>query len=134
MIDHVCVAVTDIGKSKAFYSMALDPLGYKVQMEFDVLSKRGEDLVAFGKTPKPDFWICKGTVFQSYLHIAFSADSKEIVDRFFEAAIKAGGRDNGKPGTRPEYHPGYYGAFILDPDGYNIEVVFHDFGWVNDKQ
>lgn len=83
--------------------------------------------VGFGSDFKPFFWIGKGKPIQGNVHIAFAAASTDVVDAFYAAAIEAGGRDNGKPGLRPEYHAGYYGAFVLDPDGCNIEAVYHDF-------
>ena len=118
MIDHAAVAVSDVAKSKAFYRAALGPLGYAVIMEFD-------DAVGFGVPPKPDFWIGKADPGGPSIHVAFRADSRAVVDAFHKAAIAAGGRDNGPPGLRPHYHANYYGAFVLDPDGHNIEAVCH---------
>ena len=118
MIDHTGVTVSDISKSKAFYRAALAPLGYAPLMEF-------EEAAGYGVAPKPDFWIGQGTSNASHTHVAFRADSRAQVDAFYRAAIAAGGRDNGPPGLRPHYHPNYYGAFVLDPDGHNIEAVCH---------
>jgi len=118
MIDHTGVAVTNIAKSKAFYRAALAPLGYAVIMEFD-------DAAGLGVPPKPDFWIGKASQAGTPIHIAFRAESRAQVDAFYKAAIVAGGRDNGAPGLRPHYHANYYGAFVLDPDGHNIEAVCH---------
>lgn len=120
MIDHVSVHVSDFEKSKAFYSGALAPLGYQLISEFAQWSVAG-----FGANGKPDFWInAQGA--DKANHVAFAAQNKAEVDAFYEAGITAGGSDNGKPGYRKEYTPGYYGAFVHDPDGHNIEVVFHD--------
>jgi catechol 2,3-dioxygenase-like lactoylglutathione lyase family enzyme len=118
MIDHIGVSVTDVVKSKAFYRSALAPLGYAVIMEF-------EDDVGFGVPPKPDFWIGETGAEARPTHVAFRADNRKQVDAFYTAAIAAGGRDNGPPGLRPDYHANYYGAFVLDPDGNNIEAVCH---------
>ena len=118
MIDHTGVSVADMAKSKAFYRAALAPLGYGLLMEFD-------EFAGFGVAPKPDFWIGQGAPNVPPIHVAFRADSRALVDAFHEAALAAGGRDNGAPGLRPHYHANYYGAFALDPDGNNIEAVCH---------
>jgi catechol 2,3-dioxygenase-like lactoylglutathione lyase family enzyme len=118
MIDHTGVPVSDVDKSKSFYRVALAPLGYTLLMEFG-------DAAGFGIAPKPDFWIGKGTPSVSPNHIAFRAESRNAVDAFYKAATAAGGKDNGPPGLRPHYHAHYYGAFVLDPDGHNIEAVCH---------
>lgn len=118
MIDHIGLSVTDVANSKAFYRSALAPLGYAVIMEF-----AGD--VGFGVPPKPDFWIGRAGTDVLPTHIAFRADSRTQVDAFYKAAMAAGGRDNGAPGLRPDYHANYYGAFVLDPDGNNIEAVCH---------
>jgi catechol 2,3-dioxygenase-like lactoylglutathione lyase family enzyme len=118
MIDHTGVTVSDVGTSKAFYRLALAPLGYALLMEF-------EDAAGFGVAPKPDFWIGRGKLDGSRGHVAFTAASRQVVDAFYQAAIAAGARDNGPPGLRPHYHQNYYGAFVLDPDGHNIEAVCH---------
>jgi catechol 2,3-dioxygenase-like lactoylglutathione lyase family enzyme len=118
MIDHSGVSVADVEKSKAFYRAALAPLGYTLLMEF-------EQFAGFGVAPKPDFWIGQGKPNVPPIHIAFRAESRAQVDAFYRAAMAAGGSDNGAPGPRPQYHPGYYGAFVLDPDGHNIEAVCH---------
>jgi catechol 2,3-dioxygenase-like lactoylglutathione lyase family enzyme len=80
--------------------------------------------VGFGESAKPDFWIRQGEV-GAAVHVAFASEDRATVDAFHEAAMAAGGRDNGGPGLRPEYHPSYYGAFVFDPDGNNIEAVCH---------
>ncbi len=119
MIDHVSLRVSDFERSMAFYRRALAPLGYAVIVEFPGAAGMGVD-------GKPDFWVTKaeGTPVTT-THLAFLARDRKTVDAFFEAAVAAGGKDNGAPGPRAIYHPGYYGAFVLDPDGHNIEAVIH---------
>jgi catechol 2,3-dioxygenase-like lactoylglutathione lyase family enzyme len=125
MIDHTGVTVSDPVKARRFYEGALAPLGYTQLMEVPVEHTGGRVVVGYGVAPKPDFWIASGTPEGPRVHVAFRADKREQVDAFYEAALAAGGRDNGSPGPRPHYHPGYYGAFVLDPDGHNIEAVCH---------
>jgi catechol 2,3-dioxygenase-like lactoylglutathione lyase family enzyme len=120
MIDHTGVNVTDAARSIAFYEKALAPLGYTLIMKLDHAPVAG-----FGEGGKPDFWIAGGTV-TDHIHVAFRAKGRAEVRAFYEAAIAAGGKDNGPPGTRELYHPNYYGAFVLDPDGHNIEAVCHE--------
>jgi catechol 2,3-dioxygenase-like lactoylglutathione lyase family enzyme len=129
ILDHVGINVSDYARSKAFYEKALAPLGITVAMEYGKAA-------GFGRGPKPDFWIGEGkTSFQTEeqirvitpVHVALVARSREEVDAFYAAAIAAGGQDHGKPGLRPEYHAGYYGAFVKDPDGHNVEAVHHTF-------
>jgi catechol 2,3-dioxygenase-like lactoylglutathione lyase family enzyme len=117
MLDHVGFAVSDLARSKEFFKKALVPLGYQLLMEPD-------GAAGFGKDGKPDFWIGEGEGGGS-THVAFVAAQRKVVDDFYKAAIAAGGRDNGKPGLRPQYHPDYYGAFVFDPDGNNVEAVCH---------
>ncbi len=126
MIDHTGLTVSDFAKSKAFYSKALAPLGYQLIAEFPASTTCDVDVAGFGVPPKPDFWIAPGETQKPPMHFAFRADTRDEVDAFYEAALKAGGRDNGKPGIRAHYHPNYYGAFVLDPDGHNIEAVCHN--------
>ena len=126
MIDHTGVVVSDFQRSKAFYQQALAPLGYQLLMEFSAAVTGSTDVAGFGEPVKPDFWISRGSPNQPPLHIAFRAANRALVDAFYQAAMAAGGRDNGAPGLRPHYHPDYYGAFVLDPDGHNIEAVWHD--------
>lgn len=126
MIDHTGVGVSDFVRSKAFYAAALEPLGYRVVMEVTAEETGGFQGAGFGVPPKPDFWIGSGQPNVPPIHIAFRAASRDVVDRFYQAAIAAGGRDNGAPGLRPHYHPNYYGAFVLDPDGHNVEAVCHE--------
>lgn len=126
MIDHIGVAVSDFVRSKAFYAAALAPIGYSLLMELPASVTGHTDVAGFGMAPKPDLWISKGSANQPPVHIAFRAATRAAVDAFHKAAMAAGGNDNGAPGLRPHYHPNYYGAFVLDPDGHNIEVVCHD--------
>jgi catechol 2,3-dioxygenase-like lactoylglutathione lyase family enzyme len=127
LLDHLTLNVSNYARSKAFYTAALAALGAKPIMEFG-------EACGFGREQKPDFWIGKGpTSFQtseqialiSPVHIALAARSRAEVNAFHAAGLAAGGKDHGAPGLRPVYHPNYYGAFILDPDGHNIEAVFH---------
>jgi catechol 2,3-dioxygenase-like lactoylglutathione lyase family enzyme len=118
MIDHVTANVGDIDQAKRFYSQALTPLGYSLQMEF-------ESAAGFGTGEGiPDFWIGSSDE-RGATHVAFSAPDRPAVDAFYEAAVAAGGRDNGAPGLRPQYHETYYAAYVHDPDGNNIEAVTH---------
>jgi catechol 2,3-dioxygenase-like lactoylglutathione lyase family enzyme len=126
MIDHTGVSVSDFEKSKRFYVQALAPIGYTLLMEFSAAQTGGTDVAGFGVAPKPDFWIASGPPNTPPVHVAFRASSRALVSAFYEAAMAAGGRDFGAPGLRPHYHPNYYGAFVLDPDGHNIEAVCHD--------
>jgi catechol 2,3-dioxygenase-like lactoylglutathione lyase family enzyme len=120
MVDHVGFAVRDYARSKAFYERALAPLGFTLIME-----PAGE-AAGFGKAGRPSCWVeARGQPVQGRLHIALTADSRAQVDAFHAAAIEAGGTDNGAPGVRAIYHPHYYGAYVLDPDGNNIEAVCH---------
>jgi catechol 2,3-dioxygenase-like lactoylglutathione lyase family enzyme len=117
MIDHISIRVSDYEASKAFYTRALAPLGYALMME-------GASGAGFRKGFIPDFWIKQGAPSPS-VHVAFSSPDRVTVDAFYRAAIAAGAKDNGPPGLRSNYHSSYYGAFVLDPDGYNIEAVCH---------
>ena len=121
VIDHLTIGVTDLAVSRAFYRAALAPLGFVEQAPW---SEEARD-VAFGPPGLDDFAISTLYDAGSGTHVAFAADTREAVDAFHRAALAAGGRDNGAPGPRLEYSPGYYGAFVLDPDGHNIEAVFH---------
>ncbi len=130
MLDHVSIVVADFDRAKAFYTAALAPLGYALQMEFGKAA-------GFGRHGKPSFWI--GAAGEGHpefwsashragaapIHVAFVAESRADVDAFYRAAIEAGARDFGAPGPRPHYHPDYYGAFVLDADGNNVEAVCH---------
>jgi catechol 2,3-dioxygenase-like lactoylglutathione lyase family enzyme len=129
MIDHVGFGCTDYARSKAFYERALAPLGIVVAMEVKKEESGGYEGCGFGENGKPEFWIGAkpGADAQptASVHVAFRASDRKAVDAFYAAAIAAGGKDNGAPGLRPHYHPNYYGAFVLDPDGHNIEAVCH---------
>lgn len=126
MIDHTGIIVSDFGKSKVFYEKALSSLGYVLIAEFPASVTGHTDVAGFGEPPKPDFWISRGTPNKPPIHVAFRASSRTMVDAFYKAAVAAGGVDNGAPGLRSHYHPNYYGAFVLDPDGHNIEAVCHE--------
>lgn len=125
MIDHTGLVVSDFERSKAFYAKALGAIGYRLLAEFPASVTGHADVAGFGEPPKPDFWLSKGRPNQPPVHVAFRVGSRALVDAFYQAAIAAGGRDHGAPGLRPHYHPDYYGAFVLDPDGHNIEAVCH---------
>jgi catechol 2,3-dioxygenase-like lactoylglutathione lyase family enzyme len=122
MLDHIGFGVSDYARAKAFYLQALAPLGIGVVME--VGEEGGHTALGLGKDGKPFFWIALAPA-TSHIHVAFAAASRAEVDAFYRAAIAAGGRDNGPPGLRAHYHPSYYGAFVLDPDGHNVEAVCH---------
>jgi catechol 2,3-dioxygenase-like lactoylglutathione lyase family enzyme len=107
MIDHTGLQVSDPVASRVFYDNALAPLGYKMP-------------------PKADFWVGEGAPNAPRVHVAFRAETRRQVDEFYRAALTAGGKDNGRPGPRPHYHQHYYGAFVLDPDGHNVEAVCHE--------
>ena len=125
MIDHTGVTVRDVARSRAFYEAALQPLGYTLLVALPASVTGHTDVAGFGEAPKPDFWISQGTPNTPPVHVAFRAATRAAVDAFHRAALAAGGRDHGAPGLRPQYHPHYYGAFVLDPDGHNIEAVCH---------
>lgn len=126
MIDHVGITVSNIQNSSAFYLKTLGAIGY-------VLCKDSPNTVSFGvrqghgksTDPGGEFWISHGAPMTPRTHIAFSAASRGAVDAFFAAGIAAGGIEHGKPDLRQHYHPNYYAAYLLDPDGYNIEAVCH---------
>jgi catechol 2,3-dioxygenase-like lactoylglutathione lyase family enzyme len=126
MIDHIGFPVSDFERSKAFYLKALAPLDYSLVTEM-MQERPPEEAPAagFGAKGKPDFWIGGEGGLDKPLHVAIVAKDRATVDAFYKAAIAAGGRDNGAPGIRAHYHANYYGAFVLDPDGHNIEAVCH---------
>ncbi len=125
MIDHIGFPVSDYERAKAFYAKALAPLGYTLIMEVEQETEKGFAAAGFGVGGKPDFWIGGEGKLDRPLHVAFAAGDRASVDAFYQAALAAGGRDHGAPGLRPHYHPNYYGAFVRDPDGHNIEAVCH---------
>ena len=124
MIDHVGFPVSDYARAKAFYEKALAPLGYTLIMEVQQ-NEQDAKAAGFGANGKPDFWIGGEGGLGRAMHIAIVAKDRATVDAFYRAAMAAGARDNGAPGLRPHYHANYYGAFVLDPDGHNIEAVCH---------
>ena len=126
MLDHVGFAVSDAERSRRFYEQALAPLGISLIMSATPdQTESGGTAHGFGSDGKPYFWIGDNESVGEGTHIAFTARSRAEVDAFYEAAIAAGGRDNGAPGLRAQYHPNYYGAFVFDPDGLNVEAVSH---------
>jgi len=125
VIDHTGISVSHPQHSQRFYDAALAPLGYRQLMEIPKEHTGGRVVVGYGVAPKADFWLAEGTPNEPRIHIAFAATTRQQVDEFYRAALAAGGRDNGPPGPRPHYHESYYGAFVLDPDGHNIEAVCH---------
>lgn len=125
MIDHIGINVSDFAASKKFYSAALKPLGFEMLMEIPAAVTGRTDVAGFGEPPKPEFWISGGTPNNPPIHIALRVNSRAVVDAFYRAALAAGAKDNGAPGIRAHYHPDYYGAFVFDPDGHNIEAVCH---------
>jgi catechol 2,3-dioxygenase-like lactoylglutathione lyase family enzyme len=133
MIDHMGLPVSDLARATEFYAKALAPLGYGIVMEGSAAQTGHGAAVGFGPPGKaedfqsgnPSFWIGEGEKLAGHIHVAFLARSRAAVDAFYRAALAAGGKDNGKPGLRPHYHASYYGAFVLDLDGNNIEAVCH---------
>lgn len=124
MIDHTGISVADFEKSKTFYDAALAPLGAKLLYMVPEQYTGGVKVGGYGRT-KPDFWLHEGKDTGPGRHYAFTAENRAAVDAFYAAAMTAGGRDNGAPGLRPHYHKDYYGAFVFDPDGNNIEAICH---------
>jgi catechol 2,3-dioxygenase-like lactoylglutathione lyase family enzyme len=118
VIDHVVLNVRDYEASKRFYVEALRPLGYEVILEF-------EQMAGLGREGKPELWVGERDEPSANVHVALGTPERKQVDEFYDAALAAGGRDNGAPGLRPMYHDEYYGAYVLDPDGNNIEAVCH---------
>jgi catechol 2,3-dioxygenase-like lactoylglutathione lyase family enzyme len=126
MIDHIGVHVSDFTKSKEFYRKALAAIGYELMAEFPAEVTGSSAVAGFGERPKIDFWLHAGAPTKPATHVAFRVPTPAHVDRFYSAALAAGGKDNGAPGPRPHYHAHYYGTFVLDPDGHNIEAVCHE--------
>ena len=118
MLDHLALTVSDPSSARSLYERALEPLGYTVQLEYG-------SRVGFGRDGMPSFWLYPGEPVSGPLHVAFQAADRAAVDAFWGAAVAAGAVDNGAPGLRPVYHPNYYGAFVLDGDGNNVEAVCH---------
>jgi catechol 2,3-dioxygenase-like lactoylglutathione lyase family enzyme len=118
ILDHLSLPVTDVARARAFYEAALEPLGLRV------LHEPEPGLVGFGTPGNDDFYLATGDS-PARVHLAFGAADRAAVDAFHAAALRAGGTDNGAPGLRPAYHPDYYGAYVLDPDGNNVEAVCH---------
>lgn len=125
MLDHIGLAVADFDRAKAFYSAALAPLGVAIVHEVTAQETGSIPFAGYGEGDRAYFWIGPDAKPKGGVHAAFAAPSRETVDAFHRAAIAAGGRDNGPPGLRPHYHAHYYAAFVLDPDGNNIEAVCH---------
>ncbi len=126
MLDHIGFVVSEFERSKRFYAAALAPLSITLLVE---VTPEQTGLIGshagFGADGKPFFWIGNHGHPASRLHVAFAAQSRKLVDQFYREALRIGGRDNGAPGLRPHYHAHYYGAFVLDPDGNNVEAVCH---------
>jgi catechol 2,3-dioxygenase-like lactoylglutathione lyase family enzyme len=120
MIDHIGISVTDLDKSIAFYEKALAPLGYTLLRKYPGMA------AGFGVAPKPDFWIGVAKSVTDHTHVCFRSAGRAQVREFYAAAMAAGGKDNGEPGVRDKYHEHYYGAFVLDPDGHNVEACCHE--------
>jgi catechol 2,3-dioxygenase-like lactoylglutathione lyase family enzyme len=125
VLDHIGIAVTDYPRSREFYAKALAALGFVPVMDVTGEQTGSYEGTGFGPPGRPQFWIGNGDTRSGPMHIAFVAASRAAVDAFHQAAIAAGARDNGAPGVRAHYHPNYYGAFVFDPDGHNIEAVCH---------
>ena len=127
MLDHIGFSVSDLNRSRRFYEKALAPLGIEKIMEVTAEQTGGNAHVGFGEQGKPYFWIGgrSDTALSGCLHVAFVAANRAAVEAFHRAALAAGGKDNGAPGLRPHYHANYYGAFVVDPDGHNVEAVCH---------
>jgi catechol 2,3-dioxygenase-like lactoylglutathione lyase family enzyme len=122
MIDHITFGVSDFARSTAFYDQALEPLGVKRLFTVPHEHTDGVDVTGYGDS-RPWFWLAEQDATRGKLHVGLEAETRAQVDAFYGAAIAAGGRDNGPPGRRPHYGPDYYGAFVLDPDGHNLEAV-----------
>jgi catechol 2,3-dioxygenase-like lactoylglutathione lyase family enzyme len=125
VIDHIALHVRDVARATEFYLEALAPLGIAIVMQVSAEDTGHGAAVGFGAGQKPFFWLGEGEPLSGPMHIAFAAPNRAAVDAFYAAALHAGATDNGKPGLRPEYHDNYYGAFVLDPDGNNLEAVCH---------
>ncbi|WP_265515583.1 VOC family protein [Nitratireductor luteus] len=124
MIDHIGIRTADFEAAKAFYDKALAPLGASLLMVVPPEYTDGVKVGGYGRD-RPVYWLSEGEPASEPKHVAFTANSRAEVDAFHAAALAAGGKDNGAPGLRPHYHLDYYGAFVIDPDGNNVEAVCH---------
>jgi catechol 2,3-dioxygenase-like lactoylglutathione lyase family enzyme len=131
MIDHTGIAVSDFDAAKLFYDAAMAPLGASLLMMVPPEQTGGVKVGGYGRE-RPVFWLHESPPGPGR-HYAFTARSRAEVDAFHRAALAAGGKDNGAPGLRPHYHPNYYGAFVFDPDGNNVEAVCHEFEMATGK-
>jgi catechol 2,3-dioxygenase-like lactoylglutathione lyase family enzyme len=125
MIDHIGIGATDFAASRRFYDASLATLGLAALVEVTPEQSGGYHGIGYGRDGKPCFWLSADGPRGAGIHVAFTASDRAAVDAFHEAALNGGGRDNGRPGLRPYYHPSYYAAFVLDPDGVNVEAVCH---------
>jgi catechol 2,3-dioxygenase-like lactoylglutathione lyase family enzyme len=125
MLDHVGLVVSDLPRSRQFYLAALAPLSIGIVLEVAKEQTGGYAGAGFGTGSKLSFWVGAGDHRSGPVHVAFTASSRDAVDAFYKAALSVGGCDNGLPGVRAHYHLNYYGAFVLDPDGNNVEAVYH---------
>jgi catechol 2,3-dioxygenase-like lactoylglutathione lyase family enzyme len=125
IIDHIGFGVSDYDRGKAFYAAAMKPLGITLLMEVGPEQGAQQKACGFGRDGKPELWIGADGKTEPHIHVCVVAGSRAEVDAFYKAALAAGARDNGPPGIRAHYHPDYYAAFVLDPDGHNIEAVCH---------
>jgi catechol 2,3-dioxygenase-like lactoylglutathione lyase family enzyme len=128
MLDHAGLTVSNASRSRKFFDAALASIGYELMMEVPKEFSEGRVVLGYGIPPEADFWMTEGVPSEPPVHFAFRVKSRAQVHAFYEAAIAAGGKCNGPPGLRPHYHPNYYGAFVLDPDGHNIEAVCREPG------
>jgi catechol 2,3-dioxygenase-like lactoylglutathione lyase family enzyme len=132
MIDHIGICPADLERSRHFYNSALGALGIRQVMEITPDQSGGYHGIGYGDESKPVFWLSTNPRYaidqntrRDGMHLAFKAESRAAVDAFYAAALENGGHDNGGPGIRPHYHPAYYAAFVIDPDGINVEAVCH---------
>jgi catechol 2,3-dioxygenase-like lactoylglutathione lyase family enzyme len=125
VIDHFGIGVGDYARARAFYTAALAPLGITLVLEVEQEQRQGQTACGFGRDGRPDFWIGSEGKTTPPAHVAFVAETRAAVRAFHAAALRAGGRDNGAPGIRSQYHPDYYAAFVVDLDGHNVEAVCH---------
>ncbi|SEQ23912.1 Catechol 2,3-dioxygenase [Devosia sp. YR412] len=126
MLDHIVLTVSAVARSKLFYQKALAPLGIAHGVQFE--GPHGHaDLTGFGSNRAMYFWLKQGVPHPQAVHFGFAAETVAALQAFYDAALAAGGRDNGAPGPRDQYDPRYHAAYVLDPDGYNVEAVFRDY-------